>query len=763
MKKITLFAMMACCFGASELSAQFIVKPTFFETLGISNDGVISGYEAFSGPYSIWNPDEETFYEIGGVAPGDGVGGATRFSADGNYMSGTSHTDQAIPTNWNRTVLSSFNYIFKDIEFPENQAAFGYAAGTSSNSSGNGMLLKTADGGQTWSSLWADTSQHGLESMSFPTIYTGYVGGWNDYLAKTTNGGNDWTLLDPVAADVVWYYTAVAFKDEVNGVVTAKLDSGLPVVYTTSDGGATWNVGSGLVASPVKVTYVQGNTYFLVTNNKIQKSTDGGMTWTTVHSTSETLNGINFYNEMTGIATGYQYIYKTTDGGATWTQQSISEGTTFRDVKWLTATNIVIAGSPDSIYSSVDGGATWTWDNQPLFNGSTNLLSIAVTSDAIHICGSQGNFYKKSRISSLTVAEMSRYNISTDEWTALGNLGQVVSLSTGGGYCISADGNTVVGNAWVAPTVGTTPYAHGFAWSETEGQMDLGSIYASINRSTRANAVSGNGEVIVGYQDFNGPWKSAVWKKNPAGGYFANQFLLIDPNGSATDQMNQLGECTTVTPDGNWIGGDGDFATNNLPWIWSESTGVITLGDITNGTARGRVSGISPDGNVVVGWFRGSGFGAQVTPFIWTPTTGIQNLNTYIAETLNFPMGNNVVKVPNNMSLNGKFLTGWGLDPTIGDFGATIAFRLELPQTLGVNGSTINSVTVYPNPVNTNFKIIGIETKDSIENYNVRGQLLLTQKSHAITQVDLSTLSNGIYFVKTYAGNISKTHKVIKQ
>ena len=478
------------------------------------------------------------------------------------------------------------------------------------------------------------------------------------------------------------------------------------------------------------------------------------------------LTGISFHDSAIGIATAERYLYKTFDGGVTWEQQDIMDGVLLRDVKWVDDMNMVLVGTPDVIFGSVDGGTTWTWDNQTLFNGNPALYSVAITGQDIHVCGSQGNFYKKSLIASRVVAEMSRYNTETEEWTALGNLGQTVDDTTSGGYYISGDGNTVVGNSWADPSNGNgyTVYAHGFVWNATDGNIDLGSLYANENRSTRANAVSNDGSVIVGLQDLNGPWKSAVWRKNPAGGYFPNEFLLVDPNGSPTDEFNQLGECSAVSGDGNWIGGEGSYSNGNQPWIWSQSTGLINLGDLTEGIGYGRVSGINPDGSIVIGWFD-QGWGMPTIPFIWTPTGGIEDFRDFVTNTLLYDTGSNDIWIPNAMSLNGKYITGWGVDPTIGDFGDLFTFRLQLPDNLAVNPFTAASIgSVYPNPVNGVLNINAPEKVSKIEVYNVRGQLLLHEDSqNAITKIDMASLANGIYFVKTYSGTASKAHKVIKQ
>jgi photosystem II stability/assembly factor-like uncharacterized protein len=670
--------------GINALQAQYVVKESVFETTGVSNQGVVSGYENQAGPFSLWNPDQNTFYTIGGAAPGLGVGGSAKFSDDGNFISGSSYDQITLIPQWNRNVLTDYNYIFKAIQFLPYDNQTGFAAGQSVTYNGNGIILRTDNGGESWYSVWTDAENRGIEAMSFPSYWVGYVGGWNQYFARTQNNGWDWEILNPGADDNVYIYTGIAFKDEYNGVVTAQLDNGAGV-YITNDGGNTWTKGSGLSSIPSKISFAGGDTYYLVTNGgEIQKSVDNGLTWSTVYSISDLFLGVKFLDEMTGIATSEAYIYKTTNGGSNWTQISIipgaTEGILWRDVAWTDPDNLVIVGTPDAIYESSDGGSSWVWANQPIWNGNPALYSIAVTDNAIHVSGSQGNFYRKSRITSLDIAEMSRYNVSTQEWTRLGSLGFILDNVRSGSFNISGDGNTIVGNAWADPANGngTTPYAHGVAWNINEGIIDLGSLYANMNRSTRADAVSHDGGVVVGWQDFNGPWKAAVWRKNPAGGYFPNEYLLIDPNGDPNDEFNQLGQATAVSSDGNWIGGNGDFANNDEPWIWSESTGYISLGTLAGG--KGRVAAINHDGSRVIGWFNMGPWDPEL-PFIWTPSSGIMNLNTFITETLGYTMNIGPVYSANAMSANGKYIAGWGFDSGIGPWGELFTFRLEIPDT----------------------------------------------------------------------------------
>lgn len=752
--------------GVSSLKAQFIVKDAYFNPTGVSNQGMVAGYSAQAGPYTLWNPDDNTTTDIGGAAPGLGVGGLANFSADGISISGTNYDITILNPQWERDVLNGFSYIFTDIEFLPYQSSVGFAGGQSVTYNGNGIIMKTDDEGETWYPVWTDNNNHGIETMSFPSEYAGYAAGWNGYFAKTTDGGTTWTTSTPGGSDV-YIYKSMAFKDDYNGVLAAQTNDG-SAVYVTDNGGTTWSVGSGLASIPNKVTYVYFDTWFLVTNGgEIQKSTNNGLTWTTVFDAPDMLLGIGFRDEMTGIATGETYYYMTTDGGNTWTMHEVISGVTsgvlWRDVAWTPEGTIILTGTPDMICESSDGGATWTFANETIYNGNPGLYDIAISGVNAHICGSQGNFYKKSLINSISAGEMAVYNTIDGEWTFLGSLGFSVENHRSSGFNISSDGSTIVGNAWADPANGngTTSYTHAVAWNAAEGLIDLGSLYASINRSTRAEAVSGDGETVVGWQDFNGPWKAAMWKKNPAGGYFPNQYLLIDPQGDSLDEFNQLGWAHVISADGVWIGGDGDYANNGEPWLWSEATGYKPLGKIVEG--QGNVTGINHNGTVVTGWFD-MGMWDPAVPFIWTEKQGMMNLNSYITDTLGFTMQNSPVYVPNGISYNGDYITGWGYDFNIGAWGDYFTFRLDLTSVNNSKDVVIDHVSVYPNPAKD---YITINTPGIVENvkiYDMSGILVMDVNGVSKSRkIDISSLVNGTYVGRVVCENSVLTFKVIKK
>lgn len=349
--------------------------------------------------------------------------------------------------------------------------------------------------------------------------------------------------------------------------------------------------------------------------------------------------------------------------------------------------------------------------------------------------------------------EMSVYNMSNQTWTVLGSLGFSVDNNLSNGCAISGDGNTVVGNAW-ADTTGGVAYTTAIAWTQAEGIMDLGTLFPA--RSTRANAVSGNGEVVVGWQDFNGPWKSAVWRKDAMGGYYVNEYLLVDNAGNPNDEFNQLGECTAVSADGIWIGGYGDFATNGNPWIWSQATGMIDLGTLAAG-ATGYVAAINADGTMAVGRFQQGPWDPEL-PFIWTSTGGIQNLNTYAANTLQLDLGSNVIYSANCMSPDGHFIAGYGIDTV--SF-AYITYRLSA-EPLSIVENEIENLSVSPNPFENTITLKSDEEM-TVQVVSLRGEQLMQFSTNGIEQIDLSALASGVYFLKCTTNDLrTKTLHIIK-
>ncbi len=107
----------------------------------------------------------------------------------------------------------------------------------------------------------------------------------------------------------------------------------------------------------------------------------------------------------------------------------------------------------------------------------------------------------------------------TANWQNLGGIGGEIDDDLSSGYDISGDGQHVVGLGWTAPTVGRG--ADAIVWSTgDDGVTALPRAFPlvpvgdfSTVRSARANAVSGDGSVVAGWQNAaNGRRNAMIWK-----------------------------------------------------------------------------------------------------------------------------------------------------------------------------------------------------------------------------------------------------------
>lgn len=275
------------------------------------------------------------------------------------------------PINGWEWIYTGYNFILTDIEFPEGQDQIGYTGGQSVTYNGLGIMLKTTDGGDTWTPI-TQPGIAGVERFSFPTLQVGYAAGWADQIMKTTNGGQTWQYLNVVSN--VFYYSSIEFKDANTGILIAKMSSGPQKTLYTTNGGATWTEGTGNQAFE-DVTWAGGNTWYATGYENICKSTNNGATWTTVYTQGALLLGSDFLTPDFGIATGdYGQILTTYNGGSTWESDVVMDWLFHKPFVWDYDTAYVV-GTPEYIYKTTDGGQNWFSD----FDGNWQKALYGVT------------------------------------------------------------------------------------------------------------------------------------------------------------------------------------------------------------------------------------------------------------------------------------------------------------------------------------------------------------------------------------------------
>lgn len=223
---------------------------------------------------------------------------------------------------------------------------------------GNGIILKTTNGGMIWSHQNSPLFGQ-LRKVQFFESGTAFIAS-DTFLLKSTDSGSNWKVLK------TGKFSEVHFASEHRGYA---IYNGHEIVKTT-DGGQSWNViynstiGNNnyvfqYISAPDENTiYVKGwsgtalDGYF--------KSTDGGSSWTQLAPfTSEFMTKIYFYTPLNGFVFLTNKILKTNNGGVSWKDISFSsDNATLSDIHMATE-NIGFGLAGASLTITNSAGDNW--------------------------------------------------------------------------------------------------------------------------------------------------------------------------------------------------------------------------------------------------------------------------------------------------------------------------------------------------------------------------------------------------------------------
>ena len=223
-------------------------------------------------------------------------------------------------------------------------------------------------------------------------------------------------------------------------------------------------------------------------------------------------------------------------------------------------------------------------------------------------------------------------------WQGIGAFpGTSGACGYGSPYALSDSGDVGVGLGWD----GCSAFA--YKWTPGGGVEDLGQFGPF---SSRANAVSGDGTVIGGWDEAtNGTRRAAVWFDD------GSEVLLLE--GSAGNPFG-YGEVSGLSSDGSWA--TGIDTENGQAFRWSAGTGVELLGNIP-GFPGATGMAISDDGATVVG-FAGIAF-SGLTAIIWTESGGMQTFSAFASGLgINLPAGEDF-QVMHDLTANGRKIVGY--------------------------------------------------------------------------------------------------------
>ncbi len=177
-------------------------------------------------------------------------------------------------------------------------------------SNGNYVGFQTTDGGTTWTTT-NSTSAFANFDVTYAAANTLYSVGGDQKLAKSTDGGNNWTQMSAGIFQSMYFRTE--FKDANNGFITSEDGT----IFRTTNGGTSLSQVFTTFYHNFYGTYYKGNVMMVAgTDEDIYISSDNGTTWSMLFNGtgSRTMYSINQIDASTIIVAGSGgTIYKGTN------------------------------------------------------------------------------------------------------------------------------------------------------------------------------------------------------------------------------------------------------------------------------------------------------------------------------------------------------------------------------------------------------------------------------------------------------------------
>jgi photosystem II stability/assembly factor-like uncharacterized protein len=384
--------------------------------------------------------------------------------------------------------------------------SFGLAVGNA------GTALRTRDGGVTWQPVDIGDVRH-VRGVEAPMTNIAVVVGDGGLIRRTADGGSTWDTQD-TGVDNLY---AVSFFNAGRGVAVGSRASTL----LTDDAGASWqprslpsldvNLRSVAMTAGFAAIAVGGFTDWNdsppISDGYVCTTGDGGSSWTLQRlTTSSILHGLTMATSSNGFALGDNSLFETSDGGQHWSQlQPPSRPLTA--ISSAGAGVIAGVGSAGVILRSEDSGSSWASQTQsrlPESPSSAACRTVWFTSPDNGFVGLEwGGLYQTfdggeswvRRITDASVTDLYFHDAST----GLALIGNKVSRTDDGGmtWKVAAGGDGILGFHFADSEVGLGTGNSGLTRRTTDGGLTWTGVVAPAGYALQAPYLVDRDTVLV--------------------------------------------------------------------------------------------------------------------------------------------------------------------------------------------------------------------------------------------------------------------------
>jgi len=240
---------------------------------------------------------------------------------------------------------------------------------------GAGFIIKTTDGGASWSQISNGSGMSLNDTDRFPNGNLIAVG--DNGIILSSDGTSPWIISESFSQN---HIKAVHILDQSN-VVTVD-ESGQ--VYLSSDGGATWTA---TVERPMDLSTVEDVHFTSITNGwvtgqgynsgALYRTTNGGVSWAPVPDILGAYIAMDVVGSSIWAANVTGLFYRSTDNGTNWIQGELPGFPQIRDMDFFDQNTGYAVGLWGEAFRSNNGGLTWTVLPTP--NSTDNFTDIFLT------------------------------------------------------------------------------------------------------------------------------------------------------------------------------------------------------------------------------------------------------------------------------------------------------------------------------------------------------------------------------------------------
>ena len=670
-----------------------------------------------------------------------------------------------------------------------------------------GELSISVDGGLTWDypNNYATQVSENLYECEFFDANTGLAGGGYGTLIRTTDGGDTWTAIESPMALVAnkhinaihVYDATTAFAGGSSGYLMKSVDGGLTWTDTKVNSSTVYDIWA-LDANTVLASESSGKFCYGVFDASGAIVTDSLI----MDVGSNSMRAVEVRNGVVLVPASSGKIFRTTTSelDTLYDVFTESDGDDFYDVEFITDDLVYVVGEHGKVYHSEDAGLTWTAD---ISRTTETLQKCRYDGESLWAVGKSGTILKLDRFPgtpyTLPISETADDGYLDLVWTQNegcydgGSLSVVDSTASDwGSYVVAFTDSGYTGIAHVDDavfqdyTVSADIYLIGPA--DVNAPLYTGLTVKSVHDDLnyyrfvyRNSSSSDNGQLkLQGYDGAN--WHiSAAW--NPGVDFPALE------TGWHNMKITVVGNDFYAYIDGTLLPGcpyhdDSPFLTEGYPGIFKYNSGVSTIlfdnfvvdnpeptpviltmeVDMSVWTDNGKFDPAN-DSVDVAGNFNDWGG----TP-IWLDDSDGDTVYSGVIYGLVFPGDNIEYKFRINGSWNDatcEFPSGGpNRTFTVGNQDTTLFhyYNDDLPSS-GIAGDNLLPKKYalhqnYPNPFNPTTTISFDLPKASDVNltvYNLMGQQVMTLKNEKMNagsykiHVDASQLSSGVYFYRIQA------------